>query len=293
MPKLSTRKTRGLKYSAVAEVLLFFALVYAITWTICGAYLLAPRVVTGFLGPMNTRSAVFFAAVYAPSATSIILTLALGGWPALRRLGRSVVRVAGRWWWIALALVGYPLLWLIVAMIQALASGHGLSSVPYRDWYAALPLVIASGVVFRDPGPLGEELGWRGFALPRLLAVMEARWAALTLGAVWALWHLPAFFLSGLAQSRFQFGSFFFVVVGFSVLMTVLFIHTRGSVLLAGILQHMWFNSVSRAGIHWVDWIVIGIAATLVVFGGHLWRTQDMPTINSDRDTTKGSLNAV
>ncbi len=276
--------TQGLKYSAAAEVLLFFALVYAITWTICGAYLLAPRAATAVFGTMKTGSAVFFAAVYAPSLTSIVLTLLLGGWPALRRLGASVVRVAGHWRWILLGLVGYPLLWLIVAMIEALATGRGLSSVPYSNWYSALPLVIASGFVFRDAGPLGEELGWRGFALPRLLAIMDARWAALTLGAVWALWHLPAFFMSGLSQSKFQFGEFFFVVVGFSVLMTLLFIHTRGSVLLAGILQHMWFNSVSKAGIHPVDWVLIGIATALVVFGGRLWHSSDMPGIISFRD---------
>jgi len=290
---MTAPETKGLKYSAAAEVLLFFALVYAITWAICGAYLLAPKAATSLLGTMKTGSAVFFVAVYAPSVTSVVLTLVLGGLPALRRLGAAVVRVTGRWWWIVLALVGYPLLWLVVAMIEALARGRGLSSVPYSNWYSALPLVIASGFVFRDAGPLGEELGWRGFALPRLLAIMEARWAALTLGAVWALWHLPAFFMSGLSQSKFQFGSFFFVVVGFSVFMTLLFIHTRGSVLLAGILPHMWFNGVAKAGIHPIDWVIIAIAAALVVFGGRLWRSADLPAITSLRGMTKGPLNAV
>jgi len=290
---MTAPETKGLKYSAAAEVLLFFALVYAITWAICGAYLLAPKAATSLLGTMKTGSAVFFVAVYAPSVTSVVLTLVLGGLPALRRLGAAVVRVTGRWWWIVLALVGYPLLWLVVAMIEALARGRGLSSVPYSNWYSALPLVIASGFVFRDAGPLGEELGWRGFALPRLLAIMEARWAALTLGAVWALWHLPAFFMSGLSQSKFQFGSFFFVVVGFSVFMTLLFIHTRGSVLLAGILPHMWFNAVSKAGVHPIDWVVIAIAAALVVFGGRLWRSDHIPAITSLRGMTKGPLNAV
>jgi hypothetical protein len=92
---------------------------------------------------------------------------------------------------------------------------------------------------------------------------------------VWALWHLPAFFLAGLSQSKFQFGVFFFVVIGFSVFMTMLLIHTRGSVLLAGIVQHMWFNGVSKAGIHPVDWIVIALAAVLLIFGGRLWRSGD------------------
>jgi membrane protease YdiL (CAAX protease family) len=275
------------------ELLLFFGLVYAVTWVICGAYLWAPKTATAVFGPMKTGSAVFFAAVYAPSVVSVVLTLLLGGWQAFVRLAASVVRVAGRWWWILIALFGYPLLWLGVSMISAVATGKGLSSVPYDHWYVSLPLVVASGFVFHDAGPLGEELGWRGFALPRLLAVTNARYAALILGAVWALWHLPAFFLAGLSQSKFQFGIFFFVVIGFSVFMTILFIHTRGSILLAGIIQHMWFNGVSKAGIHPVEWIIIAVAAALLVFGGRLWRAGDVPILVSSMHPTKEPLDAV
>jgi membrane protease YdiL (CAAX protease family) len=284
---------QGARYSAIAELLLFFGLVYTITWAICGAYLWEPKAATAVFGSMKTGSTIFFAAVYAPSMVAIVLTFFLGGWKGLVGLAASAVRVSGRWWWVALALVGYPLLWLIVALIQAKVSGFGLASVAYSDWYSALPLVIASGFVFRDAGPLGEELGWRGFALPRLLAVTDARRAAIILGAVWALWHLPAFFLSGLSQSKFQFGEFFFVVIGFSIFMTLLFIHTRGSVLLSGIIPHMWFNAVSKAGIHPVDWIVIALGAVLVVFGGGLWRVANLPDIASSRNKAKGTLNAV
>jgi hypothetical protein len=284
---------RGTRYSAIAELLLFFALVYAITWGICGAYLWAPKTVTAVFGPMKTGSAIFFAAVYAPTITSIVLTLVLGGRQGLARLGASVVRIAGRWWWILLALIGYPLLWLVVAMISAVVTGKGLGSIAYSDWYVALPLVIGSGFVFRDAGPLGEELGWRGFALPRLLAIMDARMAALLLGAVWAFWHLPSFFLSGLSQSKFHFGIFFFVVIGFSIFMTMLFIHTRGSVLLAGIIQHMWFNGVAKAGIHPVEWIVIAVATVVLLFGGRLWRTDHIAAIVSSLSPTKGKFDAV
>jgi membrane protease YdiL (CAAX protease family) len=258
------------------ELLLFFACAFAITWAILGAYLLAPKPMSAALGPMKTGSAVFFLAVYAPSLSAIGLTFILGGLSGLRNLGASAIRIEGRWWWIALSLIGYPLFWLVVAMIQTALSGKPLGSVPYSNWYAVLPTVIASGFVFRDAGPLGEEFGWRGYALPRLLELMNARWAALVLGAVWAAWHLPAFFLSGLSQSKFQFGVFFLMVVCFSILMTLLYIHTRGSVLLAGIIPHMWFNAVSKAGIHPVDWLAIGTAAVVFVIGGRIWRTPDV-----------------
>src|SRR3546814_20952371 len=78
----------------------------------------------------------------------------------------------------------------------------GAESPYLSSWLIALPAVLLAGHLFRDPGALGEELGWRGFALPRLLELMDARRASLLLGLVWAVWHLPAFFLSTLSQSH-------------------------------------------------------------------------------------------
>src|SRR3546814_4714751 len=104
----------------------------------------------------------------------------------------------------------------------------GAESPYLSSWLIALPAVLLAGHLFRDPGALGEELGWRGFALPRLLELMDARRASLLLGLVWAVWHLPAFFLSTLSQSQVNFGLFILNVVAFSVFMTWLFVHTRG-----------------------------------------------------------------
>jgi membrane protease YdiL (CAAX protease family) len=255
------------------ELLAFFAVAFALTWTICCAYIFAPKAATAVLGTMKTGSAIFFVAVYAPSLTSLALTAVLAGRIGLLRLGAAVLRVAGRWPWVVASLIGYPAIWLIVAVVQALLAGRPLSAVPWNHWYGALPMVILSGFVFHDAGPLGEELGWRGYALPRLLSLTGPRRAAVILGAVWAIWHLPAFYLSGLSQSKFHFEGFFFVVVGFSVFMTVLFLNTRGSILLAGIIPHMWFNAVSKAGIHPIDGVVIALAAGLLLLGGPIWRT--------------------
>ena len=255
----------------VRELLLYFSGAFLLTWTICGMYLVAPAAATAAFGPMKTGSPIFFVAVYAPSICSIALTGIREGRAGLVRLAAAAVRVSGRWWWILASLVGYPLLWLIVAVIRACIAGQPLGAIPYDHWYAGLPMVLLSGIVFHDAGPLGEELGWRGYALPRLLRVMTPRKAALLLGAIWAFWHLPAFFLAGLSQSKFVFASFFFVVIGFSVFMTLIFIHTRGSILLAGIIPHMWFNAVAKASIHPVDWITVAVAVVLLL-AGPLWR---------------------
>jgi membrane protease YdiL (CAAX protease family) len=84
-------------------------------------------------------------------------------------------------------------------------------------WSALIGAGLATFVT--DPGPLCEELGWRGFALPRL----EQRWngifAALVLGAIWGVWHLPAFFIPGLPQSSFPLWTFMVSSMALSVLM--------------------------------------------------------------------------
>jgi membrane protease YdiL (CAAX protease family) len=259
----------------IVELSMFLGLAYGLTWTICGAYIFAPKAMTPIFGIMKTGSPIFFVAVYAPSLCGVALTLVREGPRGLARVAASAIRLAGRWPWIIAGLAGYPLLWLAVAVLQSLDGGRGLGAVPYEDWYAALPLVLLSGFILRDAGPLGEELGWRGYALPRLLALTGPRRAAVLLGAIWAIWHIPAFFLGGLSQSKFHFEAFFFEVIGFSVAMTLIYLHTRGSVLLAGILPHMWINAVSKAGIHPLGWVTIALAAIALVLGGRAWRTED------------------
>lgn len=275
--------------SAIIELVLFFSAVYAVTWAICGVYLFLPHTAVRWLGPMDTHSVTFFAAVYAPSVTAIVLTAVRGGLAGLRALGAAVIRIRVRWYWIVLSLAGYPLLWLIVALVQSVISGKGIATVPLDHWYAALPLLLLSGDVLRDPGALGEELGWRGYALPRLLEVMSARRAALVLGVIWAVWHLPAFFLSGLAQSKFNFAMFLLTVVSFSVFMTVLYVNTRGSILLAGIIPHMLFNATSKAGIHTVDGVTIALGAVLLLVGGRLWRPASAPSLTTSASTMESS----
>jgi membrane protease YdiL (CAAX protease family) len=93
-----------------------------------------------------------------------------------------------------------------------------------------------------DPGPLGEELGWRGFALPRLLHNCSALIASVIVGLIWGLWHLPAFFINGLPQNQFSLPAFLVACVALSVLMTWVYQHTQGSILFA-VLIHWLFNT--------------------------------------------------
>lgn len=79
---------------------------------------------------------------------------------------------------------------------------------------------------------MGEELGWRGFLLPQLLEKYPPLTASVVVGLVWAAWHIPLYYRSFFGTLS---GGALFVAstVAVSILMTVLFVHTRASVLLA------------------------------------------------------------
>ena len=260
------------------DLAIFFVAAFALTWLISLPYILDEQAATEVFGPMELGAPMFFAAVYVPSVAGLVISGMRYGLPGLRDLIKSALRIRANIFWIAICLFGYPALWLVVALVQA-AVGGGLGSFDFSPWFVAFPAVLLAGHILTDPGALGEELGWRGFALPRLMELLDARSASLILGVVWAVWHLPAFSISTLSQSGINFGLFVINVTAFSVIMTWLFVHVRGSVLLAGIVPHMLINSVPKAGIAPVFIITVLLAVAILVFGGKTLRGIGRPKV--------------
>jgi membrane protease YdiL (CAAX protease family) len=91
-------------------------------------------------------------------------------------------------------------------------------------------------------GPLGEEPGWRGFALPRLQSVHGPLLGTLILGPLWALWHLPLFFTPWNELTLFNVVVFVLASTCLAIMYTWVFNNTKGSVLMA-ILIHATFNA--------------------------------------------------
>ena len=113
-------------------------------------------------------------------------------------------------------------------------------------------------------GPI-EEIGWRGLALPLLQRHLAPIWSALLLGVIWALWHVPAFLLSGTPQSSWSFPAFFLGVVAISVIMTPMFNAAAGS-LLVMVLFHFQTNGPAWPDAQPWDSVIFVAVAAVVVF---------------------------
>lgn len=212
----------------------FFSLTFAITWGIAALLLLLPNQMASIFGPMSGRNPVFFLAVYAPTIAALVVTAAQEGAAGVRALLGRLVRWRFGVHWYAFVLLGVPALGLLAA-----ASGGGVPEYRWAEWYLYLPLLVSQ--VFLDPGSLGEELGWRGYALPRLLRILRPLSASLVLGTIWFVWHLPAFFVAGTPQDALSLPAFFVSALSLSILATWLFQSSNGSVL-PSLLLHLTAN---------------------------------------------------
>jgi uncharacterized protein len=255
---------------ARTELIAFFAMTFAITWGLAAALLFFRPwlVAVGALkGPLN-QSWIYYLAVYAPSISALILSLAFGGWSAVGRLIGAVARPAGLAW-IALAIFTLPAVMLVVGAIERFTGQPG--GVPHVDLHALLvtaPLMaLTTPEIFTDPGAFGEEAGWRGFALPRLLQQVDALWAGIILGVVWMIWHLPAFFAAGASQAGQSYGWFFLAGVALSVFMAWLYVNANGNWLVAGSLPHMASNLMFDAQVtrHEPTQAFVGVVVAFVI----------------------------
>jgi membrane protease YdiL (CAAX protease family) len=218
------------------------------------------------LQSIATPMMALFIGAWLPNIAGVLITAAADGREGLRRLFSRVVRwqVGFKWyviaWWAPIIIV------MLALSIYAL-SGHALPAMAPEA--LVIPLLLVNVVL----GPLGEELGWRGTALP----LLQARWNVLTsslvLGVVWGLYHVPTFLLPGLPQNNVPPLAFLLGAVGLNIFMVWMFNHTHGSLIMP-FLAHWAFNFAgSASGIYGVPtllWLVAGlwwvIAAAIVLF---------------------------
>jgi membrane protease YdiL (CAAX protease family) len=226
------------------------------TWGFGGLALL-----TGNLryGAADSLHPLHYLAAFGPSMAGFIMAAVTAGWTGIRRLlGRVVPTCRGVPWYVAV-LVGFPVVNTAAAW---LLDPESLSRLP--PWRRLIYLVPLTLVL--DTGPLGEEFGWRGFALPRLLRRSSPLPAALILGVIWWAWHLPTFFIQVLSQSQLSIPLFLVNSIALSILMTGLYVRTGGDLLLM-VLIHLMANYCGTIGIPFMAEVSAEVALAAIVIG--------------------------
>jgi len=218
------------------SLFLFFLLAYLISWGVEIPLALQAQGVTHSKLPFS----VHYLAGYGPMLAALIMTGLVEGGEGLRNLfGRMLKwRLKPVWWLAAISpLVIYLLLGAIIGLVQRQTVDFRLlGQVDFLPGLglAALPLwILTFGI--------GEETGWRGYALPRLQNGRSALAATFVLWIFWALWHLPLFFYSYVVSVL---PGFLIGLLAGAIVFTWLYNSTGGSILIVAV-WHGAFNFVT------------------------------------------------
>lgn len=234
----------------------FFVLAFAIGWSPW------PFFAAGLLDGTNFLP-------IAPLIAALIVAAVTG---SLRDLGSRLIRWRVPWWCYVVA-VGLPL-----AVILGTAGIQGGAS--WQIAWADVAIVFLLRWVNPLDGPLGEEPGWRGFALPRLDRVRSPLMSAAVLGFFAGLWHLPLIF-SGEGNEVGWIGLLTTFVITFvycwlfrradgSVLPVMLF-HVVQGTLTSETLGYEGDALDRMLVLGFVAWLVVALAT--IVFDRNAWRT--------------------
>jgi uncharacterized protein len=228
---MATTTATPSRTTTIAFPLKYFMLAFAFTWALWVPAVLEAR---GLISPLLVPATFFGAS--GPLLAAVVVTIQESGRAGLRSLLSRVAhwRVAPVWY--GIAILGPLLITLGAIALHVLLGGQPFS---LGLLIGALPTPLIVVVYMMLTVALGEEVGWRGYALPALQARYSALLASLLLGVLWTLWHLPVFFNPDTFYSNLPFVLFLAYLVPFAILMTWLFNSTGGSVLMA-----MFFHAV-------------------------------------------------
>ncbi|NNL16984.1 MAG: CPBP family intramembrane metalloprotease [Flavobacteriaceae bacterium] len=223
----------------------FVVINYLITWIfLYPCYKLILNAEEGTFPPL---ALIGFIGAYGPTISAIIVEKITNGNRGIKELLKKLLvwKVHIKWY---LFIFFIPILLYTVAVLTSKLFGFQLGQINLKDGLSSSFLFILIALPF---GPMGEELGWRGFFLPRLLQKYKIWKSSIIIGFVWTIWHLASFTFPGAAiPSIFEVNLwtlflYLLTIIGESLLFTYLFLKTRFSVLIA-ILFHAVFNASSN-----------------------------------------------
>lgn len=254
------------RHTSRRPLLAYFALAFGLTWIW--------HVVTLGLLDLPFLGVVGAIGSFGPTLAAVVVTAATGGRRGVLDLLRSLVRWRVRPVWYLVAVLGLPAAFVLAALVDRPDASASFQAPTFPAVLGSLALYL---LVLGSGGPLGEEPGWRGFALPRLQERFGPLPGTLVLGVVHGLWHLPVYVLvpgyNG-ATGRpldiaLSFGTFVVGTTALAVVFTWVVNNTGGSLLLA-VLLHC---SVNTAG------MFLGLFPGIPAAGSGLPRTAALVVI--------------
>ncbi len=189
----------------------------------------------------------WFAGASTPTLVALWLTHRSSGTAGMADLAGRLLEFDVGITWHVVALAGPVAVGLVAIAAYAMQGGAGVRLQPSR-----LPLIPVALIAAIPFGPLGEELGWRGYALPRLIDAEGAVTAAIIVGLVWTVWHVPLWWaplgtsVSGSRVTLNAVGRFTVEIMAISVIMTWLFVETGGSLWIAVAFHASWNADLHR-----------------------------------------------
>ena len=261
----------------------FFVLTFVLSWWTWPLYVVGLSPSPVFSGPL---------------LAALIVIPITQGWAGLRELGSRIIRWRVRWYWYVVAL-GIPLAVAVAAVALSVALGASWS-VAKLPALSALVMVFAMRLLDPLGAPVGEEPGWRGFALPGLQAGRSPLLATAILGVLVTVWHIPLVFAAGEVHLPPISLLATFAVTFFY---TWLFNHTGGSVLMTMVAHagqgvfglYLAGGFVGGTVPQTTAWLVCAVwcavAIGLVIFDWKAWRgpaaaRAKTPTVTPPREAT-------
>lgn len=226
----------------------FFLLTFSYSWLLGLPLLLSSWGILPFHLARLPALLIQLVAAWGPTFSALLLTGLVSGKVGLRALLGRLVRWRVGIPWYLFVFASYGLIILAALGVNALLGGALPEGVQLTPWYTVpLQFILAFPLYLFVGGPLAEEPGWRGFALPRLLENHGALFSTLLIGVIWACWHLPLFAVPGTGSGSGLAGFvwFFLQLSGWGVLLGWVYINTRS--LLLCVLFHAAGNTFVSA----------------------------------------------
>jgi uncharacterized protein len=207
-------------------IISFFFLTFILSWAIGFPAVVFPKwpgILTFLMSFMPAIAAIIIVWVTAGSQQTTFLISSLKKWHV-------------PWYWYAFALF-LPAFTMFITIIVFNKTGILFidNSFPFAHLNLSQLFFLFGIFLYQLVIVWGEELGWRGFALPAMQGKIHPLSASILLGLIWGLWHLPYFFMEGSAQENIPFWFFVLSAAGYSIIYSLIYNGTNESTWMASV----------------------------------------------------------